>query len=718
MEIPEEHKEIVDNALKKLLEDAEREDSSVRDNLVREAKRNDLFWHGLQHIFWDSIAMDWRIPTHEDLRTVPFVSEEAEFIYDYVINIIKPHGESIIAALSSDIPSVRFKPFDPDKSTDVTAAKGASDTAYKIAKDNKDSLLFIHALFTLYTEHILGGYTYSTENNEVPPLSLPTYGNVKKNKTTYICEVCPHTEEEFTSIDAGVQQKQCPDCETPLLQGTEQTEMIEEVGKTDHPRTKQIIETYGILNLKVPLYVKEQSGYGYLINYIDAHYSEAIEIYENFDIKPEGGTNSEKFLRSPSQSSTALSSDTKDLVTIKRCWFRPARFNILEVEEVQILKELFPGGARVDFINDESVRIKPESMDDHWRCTKPGLSRFSHSDPICNSLISLQELRNNSINYLDQSLEYSIPDKYADPRVIDFEAYRKSENSPGLLYPATTQNIGDRPLGEFFHSERAATFPKEGVDFIGLIDADAQQAVGDFPSVHGGPGRTGSKTLGEYVQSRAYALQRLSIPWVFLNIWWAELFYIAVKDYLKNLIGDDFFTKPSQAGYDKVWLKRSYAEGDFNVLYPESSDSFPVSAAQKMALITDMVGLNSPEVNSILFSPLNAREIADTVGFKNLKFPFEAQANKQYREIEMMLQAEAIDLGNGEFQTTVPIEAEIDENNIHLEVTADFLCSNTGQDLKMSNPGIYMNVLAHHRMHFMNEQQKMLTQPMEEEVQK
>src|SRR3990172_3532480 len=149
-----EQKELVHSALKKLLEIAEREDSAVRDDLVREAKRNDLFWHGFQHIFWDSIAMDWRIPTHDDLRNLSNVSEEADFLYDYVINIIKPHGESIIAALSSDIPSVRFKPFDPDKSTDVTAAKGASDTAYKIAKDNKDSLLFIHALFTLYTEHI------------------------------------------------------------------------------------------------------------------------------------------------------------------------------------------------------------------------------------------------------------------------------------------------------------------------------------------------------------------------------------------------------------------------------------------------------------------------------------------------------------------------------------------------------------------------------------
>src|SRR3972149_2719158 len=147
MEIPEEHKEIVDNALKKLLEDAEREDSSVRDNLVREAKRNDLFWHGLQHIFWDSIAMDWRIPTHEDLRNLSNVSEEADFLYDYVINIIKPHGESIIAALSSDIPSVRFKPFDPEKSTDISSAKTANSISEKIAQDNNDKLLFMHSLF-------------------------------------------------------------------------------------------------------------------------------------------------------------------------------------------------------------------------------------------------------------------------------------------------------------------------------------------------------------------------------------------------------------------------------------------------------------------------------------------------------------------------------------------------------------------------------------------
>ena len=712
MKIEDTDKEKVTELLTKLLEIAEREDSAVRDDLVREAKRNDLFWHGFQHIFWDSIAMDWRIPTHDDLRNLSNVSEEADFLYDYVINIIKPHGESIIAALSSDIPSVRFKPFDPEESTDISSAKTANSISEKIAQDNNDKLLFMHSLFTLYTEHILGGYTYSDEDSDRPPVKVPVFGKSVKRHISSTCSKCPYTSEDIVNKDIEINEQSCPECGGELLNVPSDINVTEQIREEDHPRTRQVIETYGILNLKVPLYAKLQKGYGYIVNYIDSHYSEAREVYSEIadKILPGCDPNSDRYLRSPSHKTLSTTSEHSDLVTIKRCWFRPSYFNCLENEDAAFLKGLFPKGVRADFINELIGRIENESMDAHWRFTKPGLSRFSHSDPGCNSLIPLQELRNNSINYIVQSLEYSVPDSYADPRVIDFDAYRKSENSPGLLYPATTQALGDRPLSDFFHSSRTATMPREGVDFIGLIDSDSQNAVGDFPSVHGGPGKAGSKTLGEYVQSRAYALQRLSIPWVLLNVWWAELMHISVKDYMRNLLTDDFFTRESKSRFDKVWIRKAFTEGDFEVIYPESSDKFPVSAAQKIALVLDLVKLNSPEINSVLFSNLNAREVADIVGLTDIKFPNELQANKQYREIEMMLEAPAIDLGDGTFGSTVQIEPEIDIDEIHLDITGNFLCSDTGQDLKASNPDIYMNILAHHREHFLNIQMKLQSQ--------
>ena len=723
MLLPEEnaqHEELVKSALEKLRDMAEKEDSSVRFDLIREAKRNDLFWHGFQHIFWDAASMDWRVPTHEDLRNVPFVNEQTEVIYDYVINIIKPHGESIIAALSAQVPSVRFRPFDPEASTDIGAAKEANNAAEKVLEDNTAKLLFIHALFTFYTEHILGGFTYSKKDESLPKVAMPVMGNVDKTQIDSECPNCPFTEQEMLSPDE-VSHSNCPDCNSELLSTEQPISIVEQTGTSLHPRSRQIMELYGILNLKVPLYVKKQDDFGYLINFVDVHYSDARATYP--DIKEEikvSSSSEEKFVRAPSIGSSTTTSEYNNLVTIKRCWFRPSYYNALDdPDEITVLEQLFPKGVRADFVEDKLGRVKEDSMDDHWRVTKPGLSRFSHADPICNSLISPQELRNNGINYLTQSLEYSVPETFADPRVLDFNAYRNSENSPGLKYPATTQNVGERPLGEFFHSERAATFPKDGVDFIALIDQDSQFLSGDYPSVRGGPGEGGSRTLGEYTQSRAYALQRLSIPWIFLNLFWADFTHIAVKDYMRNLLTDDFFSRQSKTGYDKVWIRKAFSEGDFDVIYPESSDTFPVSAAQRLSILTELIKLNSEEINAVLFSSLNAREVADTLGLDRIKFPNEAQVNKQYREIEMMLEQPAMDLGDGNFESTVQIEPEVDIDEIHLEITGNFLSGDTGQDLKMSNPEIYMNILAHHRQHFISLQQKQLQQQLsqtEEEV--
>ena len=715
------YEELVKSALEKLRDMAEREDSATRFDLIREAKRNDLFWHGFQHIFWDAVSMDWRVPTHEDLKSIPFVNEQTEVIYDYVINIIKPHGESIIAALSAQVPSVRFRPFDPEASTDVGAAKEANNAAEKILEDNTAKLLFIHALFTFYTEHILGGFTYSKEDKRLPQVEMPVMGKVDKTQIDYECPTCPFSGQEIVnSGDISQVPDMCPECNSNLLSTEQPIDVVEQVGTNLHPRSRQTMELYGILNLKVPLHTKAQDDFGYLINYIDVHYSEARTTYPNIRDEIKVSSNmEEKFVRAPSVGSTTTTFEYNNLVTVKRCWFRPSYYNALDdPDEISTLQQLFPSGVRADFVEDKLGRVKENSMDSHWRVTKPGLSRFSHADPICNSLISPQELRNNGINYLTQSLEYSVPETFADPRVLDFDAYRNSENSPGLKYPATTQNVGERPLGDFFHTERAATFPKDGVDFISLIDQDSQFLSGDYPSVRGGPGEGGSRTLGEYTQSRAYALQRLSIPWVFLNLFWADFTHIAVKDYMKNLLTDDFFSRKSRTGYDKVWVRKAFSEGDFNVIYPEASDTFPVSAAQRLSVLMELVKLNSPEVNAVLFSSLNAREVADTLGMTHIKFPNEAQVNKQYREIEMMLEQPVMDLGDGNFESTVQIEPEVDIDEIHIEITGNFLSSDAGQDLKMSNPEIYMNILAHHRQHFMSIQQKQMMQvSQEEEVQ-
>ena len=75
------------SALLALLRIIEQEDAIFRYNQLKEYKKYNQFWHGIQYIFWDSSAQDWKVPTHETLAQVSSSREEVKFIYDYVINI-------------------------------------------------------------------------------------------------------------------------------------------------------------------------------------------------------------------------------------------------------------------------------------------------------------------------------------------------------------------------------------------------------------------------------------------------------------------------------------------------------------------------------------------------------------------------------------------------------------------------------------------------------
>src|SRR5271157_5674094 len=149
----------IKNVLLALLASIEIEDEYLRLQQMRQFKKNNLFWHGFQYLFWCDTEQDWRIPTHEEFEEISS-REENRWVYDYVINQFKAHGESIIAALSADIPEVRFGPRDASDPDDNRAVEAADNCVSLIEKWNRAKLQIINALFYLATEGFVASYTY------------------------------------------------------------------------------------------------------------------------------------------------------------------------------------------------------------------------------------------------------------------------------------------------------------------------------------------------------------------------------------------------------------------------------------------------------------------------------------------------------------------------------------------------------------------------------
>jgi hypothetical protein len=439
---------------------------------------------------------------------------------------------------------------------------------------------------------------------------------------------------------------------------------------------------------------------------------------------------------------------------------------------------MFSTGIYASFIGQTLCELRDEAMDKHWTITKSGPSKGVHADPLLKSLVPLQELRNNMTNLFVMQVEYGVPSTYADTEVFDFEGQSKQEVAPGYIYPVTPrpgQNISDA-----FYTERTSTLNKESTQLLNTLTSDEQFVIGSFPSIFGGPSQSGSKTLGEYDKSRSFALQRLGLVYYFIDVWWGETIHKSVLSFIDHQLEDEPLTQQTPGGFQTKWIRKADMKGSFDRLEPDPSSDFPVSFAQKRQTLMSLVQLNNPQINQVLFSPENAGFVQQYVGLTELQVPSEGQRRKQIAEILVLIQLEPQEVPvqpqapgtppgqmgaapppgqpgaapvNGaphpmmppgqpkqapptfqpvppgmppgppqppppqtQMKSTVPIEPDIDDDKIHIDVLTDFLIGDTGQDLKQYNMPGYSNCMAHlleHKQHAqMVEQQNMQQQVM------
>lgn len=670
--------ELPDNlkdALLALVKKVEQEDLSARQEQLKVARKCTEYWHGRQHLYWDESQMDWRVPTHEALSGL-LPDEQVSFAYQHVINVFKPHGESIIAALASDVPQVQFGPKNVEDPDDDLAQKVADSAAHMIAEQNKVHLLIIYALYLLLIEGFCASYSYHHKDEKYGEVKIPEYGLEKRKPVTYVCEtcgivresngLCPKCQQELSPIEGEEE-------EVPVIKGTKLV-----------PKGRERIEVYGLQDVSVASFAKEPEDIGYLILYKDVHPAQVMEVH-GVEVGKGKGDESEHYTR-------FLDSDSP-LVTVKYCWFLPWMFNSAEEEVRGELKKAFPKGCYFASCQESVIDWRAERLRDHWKIMKAGPSRGVHADPLLKSGTSLQDIRNNMINFLLMQIEYGVPASYASTSVMDFDGQKHQEQLPGYTYPVGPIPPGRR-LEDFFYTERSTTVPGEAAGMVEGIDKDLQFVFSSFPSVYGGASTGGSKTLGEYEKSRSYALQRLALVWYYLTSWWGETIHTSVKSFATHQIEDEFWTSRIGGEIQTTWIKQADFKGSFVRIEPEVSTSIPITFDQKRGVLMELAGMNSEEINEVLYSPENARVVASYVGLKELKIPGEIQRARQMREIVTLLQG-----GEEGGVPPVPVSDDIDEHEIHIEVLRNFLAGTAGQELVNTRPKAFIRCIEHLREH-------------------
>lgn len=726
-----EYNEEIKQSLKTLTDRYRREDLATRERQIRQWRKLKYYWDGFQRIFWSEIAHDWRIWDADNGST----GDQGAY-YDKPVNVYRAYLESIIAALSVNVPSIICYPDDADNEEDLETAKAGNEICKLIYRHNDAPLLWLNGLYVLCTEGLVFAYNYTKEDESYGTYKEDIYKDEEIEVDQRVCPVCNVRLEDKETSDLGRDEYDpgdgdvlsqgvleetdtCPQCQLLITPSIQKEKMIVNklVEQKTVPKARQCIEIYGGLYCKIASYAKKQAGTPYLIFSHETNVANAIDRYSNLDgkIRPGDGSNSntfdtyEKWGRMPVQN---VGDDSDNVVTITIAWLRPCSYSVLDESRRDELKKEFPNGCKVTFVNDHFAEACNEDLDDHWTLTYNPTSDYLYHEPLGMLLVSVQDITNDLINLTLQTIEHGIGQTFADPQVLNFAQYGETEVNPGMIFPAKA--ISGKNLGDGFFQFKTATLSSEVMPFAERVQQLGQMASGALPSLFGGAQPNSSKTAAQYSMSRNQALQRLQNNWKMMVYWWKNIYSKVIPAYIKDVVVDEKFAERDKSGnFINVFVRKAQLNGKIGSIELEGSEQLPITWAQQKDVIMQLLQAGHEDVLRALFSPENIPLVVQAIGLTDFEIPGEDDRQKQYEEIKVLLNSEPIEVpsqgpvdpNNPQMQEapqqvpSVEIDPFVDNHDVEADICRRWLVSSAGRLAKIENPNGYLNVLLHMKQH-------------------
>lgn len=714
------------------------EDLATRQIQVRYWKRLKYYWNNFSQVFWSEAENSYKVWGRD---TVDGEGTEDQSYYDRPVNVFKAFLETIIAALSVNIPAISCVPDDADNPNDIATANAGNKISQLLYKHNNAIFLWLQALYVYCTEGLIACYNYVDEDEKYGTYQVKKYKD--EEVTGHFCPACKQELDEDLMIQAKIIEEQlkdkydpdeddvemmnyeddkplrlneqeliepvvCPSCSSAIDPNLKETTLTipRFVGHTSKPKSRICMEVYGGLYVKVANYAKKQADTPYLIFMFETHYVNVLQIYPDlWDKIDKSGWSSQ--VNDPIEQYARLNIQYRgtmpeDNVSVKMYWLRPAAFNKLEKEKATAMKKKYPQGCKVVVVNDVIAEHCAEDLDDHWTLTQNPTSDYLNHEPLGEVLVNIQDIINDLISLTLQIIEHGIPENWVDPAVVAVDAINQREVIPGAYTP-TKQVSANKNISEAFHATSAASLSPEVFSFYKIVNELGQFVSGALPSIFGGA-QPGSETASEYAMAKGMALQRLQTPWKMLTIWWKGIFGKAIPQYMKLVqeSGDEKFVQKDGAGnFVNTFIKRSELSGKIGDVELEAADQLPITEEQQKDIILQLMQLNNAEVFEALVAPENLPFVRKIVRIPQFRLPGENDRQKQYEEINELINSVPIPDGAGGFVSSVPIDPILDNHKVEAEICRDWLVGDTGRLAKVENLQGYTNVLLHFKEHTM-----------------
>lgn len=713
--------EEIQRLLLTVVEEFDKEDREVRERQIRKCKQLKLFWDSIFQHWYSEVAHDWRV---WDSSLSEDTSDQS--YYDKPVNTFKANIETIIAALSVTTPAAKCFPFDAESSLDTVTAKAGDKISKLIDNHNNAPLLWIRALYTYYTEGTVYGYSYPRADNKYGTYEVAKYQEELKPEEISVCSICKQETEADVPTDVfqpeGQPEVTCPKCGNPLVMemDTKQVVTTKFVGKTLEPKSRVCLEVYGGLYVKIANYAKTAEQSPYLIFAQELHYATAMEEYDHLignkkllkKLKDGGTGPRDDYAQWGRMNTLYMGEYPNYVVTVRKAWLRPCAFNVLgDDEQIKKLKKLYPRGVKVCLVNDEFGSAEDQALDDYWSISVNPSEDYLTHDPAGIPLVSTQEITNDIISLILQTIEHGIGQTFADPGVLNFKAYKDTETVPGGVYEAIPKS--GKSVSDGFYQMKTSTLSAEVMPFFEAVQALGQLVSGALPSLFGGQ-LDGSNTASEYSMSQAQARQRIQNIYKLFTHWWKEVKGKAIPIYINELkaagTDEQDVQQLPDGSFINLFIRMSELEGKIGKIELEAADNLPMTWTQTRDTVMKLIEAQNPVFLAMISAPENIPVMRDTIGLNDFYIPGEDDRSKQNDEIRELLASEPIDDGTGQIMPSVDIDVTYDKHNIQFEIVRQWVTSEAGRLAKIENEAGYQNVLLHGQMHFFEMNKQMVLQ--------
>lgn len=424
--------------------------------------------------------------------------------------------------------------------------------------------------------------------------------------------------------------------------------------KPRRPKGGEVQSIYGVPWMKVPINMREQSDFPWLMLSDEVDISAAKAQYPHIAKKivaGEPGPAEFMFDRTTRIALTQglhlvsqMAESLDQLPTLQTVWVRPCMFSeIDDVECRQWFEDNYPDGGKVVFLGNEYAESCNESMDDHWSVGHAVRGHGQATPAYGYSMLVVQDAFSDAFDLEMETHMRAIPAIYADPQVFDFPAYSRERAVPGARYPLKHDLDPNINVGQKWMAEPQVQVSAQLINLRDSLSTTLASVVTGISPAAVGQSDENNQTMGGIALLRAASRGEAGTAFKGFIAAYAksceQAIRIAAKYRMAEADENGILTlhkkSHTDVEIDLVELKfgKFWCVPDTDQTYPSTNEEEQLALAQ----LTMAAQMGDEQAKSMLDAPENQERFAELRGISGAKSPLNNIVIKVQNTIEILL---------------------------------------------------------------------------------